>query len=506
MTSLSCVDGWRAQCSPPERHFSRLSAAVFMVGVLVLGWASTGSAEPLVMHVEPLVGLPLSAPQSEEFGLGGGLGAGILYPAIPQVAVGVRVQGLALSNNGGPQAPGRIDNGYGALFSGEVMLRLRPFSGARESRSSGFFVEAGLGGGITGELPRAVFSGALGWGISIGEMTVAPVVRYLQVVQKRHALVDRDARLASLGVQVSFGGMAPKEEPEVEEFDALPPPAPDADGDGIPDSEDACVQVSEDADGFEDSDGCPDTDNDGDDVPDVDDSCPDEPEDRDDFHDSDGCPDPDNDEDGFSDADDQCPDEAEVVNGNKDYDGCPDEGLIEFKDDRIVLEERVLFDMERARIRRAARPLLKAIVRLRKQHPEWIKIRIEGHADARGDTKYNTRLSERRAENVRLMLVELGIPSALMESEGYGSTRLRDRRDDGDAHRRNRRVEFVVVARSATPVQSDTNAGHTSSTVAPSSKSEASAAGTAGVAPKFPEGEGPVPAGTPLEAAVQESP
>jgi hypothetical protein len=70
-----------------------------------------------------------------------------------------------------------------------------------------------------------------------------------------------------------------------------PPPPPDADGDGLPDDSDKCVDAAEDEDGFEDEDGCPDPDNDGDGKADAEDGCPDEaPEGTD--ADDDGCTDP----------------------------------------------------------------------------------------------------------------------------------------------------------------------------------------------------------------------
>jgi hypothetical protein len=99
---------------------------------------------------------------------------------------------------------------------------------------------------------------------------------------------------------------------------------PDADGDGILDSDDACDNEPEDFDGFQDTDGCPDPDNDNDGIPDGDDACDNEPEDFDGFEDTDGCPDPDNDGDGILDVDDACPNEPEDFDGFQDTDGCPD--------------------------------------------------------------------------------------------------------------------------------------------------------------------------------------
>jgi OmpA-OmpF porin, OOP family len=48
----------------------------------------------------------------------------------------------------------------------------------------------------------------------------------------------------------------------------------DQDADGIPDSDDKCIHLPEDRDGFEDQDGCADDDNDGDMIVDEDDRCP----------------------------------------------------------------------------------------------------------------------------------------------------------------------------------------------------------------------------------------
>jgi hypothetical protein len=98
--------------------------------------------------------------------------------------------------------------------------------------------------------------------------------------------------------------------------------AGDKDKDGVPNKTDACAEDPEDADGFEDDNGCPDPDNDADTLLDADDKCMNEPEDKDMFQDTDGCPDPDNDGDGVFDAEDKCAQEKEDGQGAKD--GCPD--------------------------------------------------------------------------------------------------------------------------------------------------------------------------------------
>ncbi len=127
----------------------------------------------------------------------------------------------------------------------------------------------------------------------------------------------------AVGVGLSHGYGAPL--PRVS-FGMMyyPDPIVDSDNDGISDKEDACVEIPEDLDGFDDNDGCPDLDNDADGIPDLTDVCPMQMEDKDKFQDEDGCPDPDNDADGILDTADKCPDNAEDKDKFKDEDGCPD--------------------------------------------------------------------------------------------------------------------------------------------------------------------------------------
>lgn len=416
-----------------------------------------------VAHAQPLVTLEASgavavtAPQSKLWRPGAAVSAAAYFRVAPWVLLGGKLRAGLLTDGDAPTDPGRVNPGVGTFETLAAMVRLRPLARASQIRSAlGLFVEGGAGGVVTGKLVRSGFEAGLGWGFALGKLALSPTLRYLQVVQPNDSLSGADARLLLLGVELAVLDARP---PAPAKKPAPPPVPKDRDDDGILDANDACPDEPEDRDGFQDQDGCPDPDNDGDKIPDVRDKCPNEAEDYDGFEDQDGCPDPDNDHDGFLDADDQCPNEAEVVNGNKDYDGCPDEGLIELRNDRIVLEERVLFDFERARVKSAARPVLSAIVSLYKQHPEWIKIRIEGHADQRGKEQYNQQLSEERAGNVRQDLIKLGIPAEIIESVGFGSTQPRDLRPEEDAYQRNRRVEFLVVARSAA-VPVDGKAGH----------------------------------------------
>jgi outer membrane protein OmpA-like peptidoglycan-associated protein len=406
-------------------------------------------ADAPLVTLEASGAVALTAPQSDTFGIGAAAAVSGYYALAPFALIGVKLRAGFLTDGATPTNAALKDPSVGTLETATALIRLRPFASGDSSRAHGLFIEGGPSGALTGELVRPAFEAAVGYGVPLSSLSMAPTLRYVQVVQPTDDLSSEDARVLMFGLEFAVVDAAPA----ARTADAVAPPAqdaPDLDEDGVPDEDDKCTDSPEDRDGFQDEDGCPDQDDDGDNIADASDRCPREPEDTDSFEDEDGCPDPDNDQDTFLDTDDQCPNDGEIINGNLDYDGCPDEGLIEMRNDRIVLEERVLFDFERARIKTAAKPILDAIVKLFLQHPEWIKIRIEGHADSRGDAAYNLELSQRRADNVRKDMVALGIPEGIIDAVGFGAEKPRDLREDEEGFHRNRRVEFVVVARSQT--------------------------------------------------------
>ncbi|MBZ0116605.1 MAG: OmpA family protein [Sandaracinaceae bacterium] len=280
----------------------------------------------------------------------------------------------------------------------------------------------------------------------------------------------------------------------------------DRDGDGISDDADSCPDEPEDADGFQDEDGCPDADNDADGILDTadqcrdvaetandwqdDDGCPDEVPDRDGdglldnadrcadavedvdgFQDDDGCPDPDNDEDGLLDNVDRCPNEAGPAANrgcpDTDRDGdtvvdrldnCPDEAgppenrgcqeqqVVVLSSERIEILDRVYFATNRATILSRSHPLLMNVARVLNGHPEIERVVIEGHTDDRGRREHNLELSQQRAESVLRFLVERGgVAESRLTARGYGPDRpiVPGARSAEDLAR-NRRVEFNI--------------------------------------------------------------
>ena len=74
-----------------------------------------------------------------------------------------------------------------------------------------------------------------------------------------------------------------------------------------------------------------------------------------------------------------------------------------------------------------------------------LRVRIDGHTDARGKERYNELLSERRARAARDYLVQRGIAASRLEAQGFGETRPAAPNDGEAGWQQNRRTEITVL-------------------------------------------------------------
>lgn len=72
-------------------------------------------------------------------------------------------------------------------------------------------------------------------------------------------------------------------------------------------------------------------------------------------------------------------------------------------------------------------------------------IEIQGYASKVGRAEYNLNLSRHRAENVRNLLIEKGIPGDRLAIIAFGDTQLAEPGMDRVSHALNRRVTATVV-------------------------------------------------------------
>jgi outer membrane protein OmpA-like peptidoglycan-associated protein len=232
-------------------------------------------------------------------------------------------------------------------------------------------------------------------------------------------------------------------------------PDPDNDKDSILDVADRCPDEPETLNGYMDEDGCPDnepvTDSDGDGYDDDVDRCPYDPEDFDGMEDEDGCPELDNDNDGIPDDRDACPDDREVYNHFEDEDGCPDDTpRVVVTEESIEINDVIHFEFAKADIRPESFELMDEIAMVVLDHPELLKIRVEGHTDAVGDDVSNLKLSQARAESVVTYLSQSGVEPTRLDPVGFGEMRPIDSNETDEGRAKNRRVEFIIVKRDRT--------------------------------------------------------
>lgn len=108
--------------------------------------------------------------------------------------------------------------------------------------------------------------------------------------------------------------------------------------------------------------------------------------------------------------------------------------------------EQVHFDFDSAKIRPDSSKLLDDVAAFLKEQKNLEFVEITGHADRRGDEKYNITLSEHRAAAVRDALVVRGVSAAILKTKGYGVYCPLDDGDDESAFAKNRRVQFAIGA------------------------------------------------------------
>jgi outer membrane protein OmpA-like peptidoglycan-associated protein len=249
--------------------------------------------------------------------------------------------------------------------------------------------------------------------------------------------------LVSLGYWFSFKDKAPATKTQNYEF-TKPTLEADRDGDGYPDSIDKCPDIKEDHRPPNPTDGCPaDADRDGDGIPDSVDACPDVKEDKDGIADQDGCPEDDADNDGIPDGKDKCPMEPGLEQKIAEKNGCP--SLTRFTDNgEIQLLEPIQFDTGKATIKPVSFPILDEVVALMKARKD-LKVGVYGHTDSVGSDDMNMTLSKNRAASCMKYLVEHGIASSRLQSEGFGETKPISTNDTAEGRFKNRRTEFKVL-------------------------------------------------------------
>ena len=273
---------------------------------------------------------------------------------------------------------------------------------------------------------------------------------------------DQNNLEATVGALWSFGGAAAG-------------PAPDADGDGVPDKKDKCPNTP--AGARVDEQGCP-VDTDGDGVPDGIDACPNSPKGS--AVDATGCP-PDEDHDGVADDKDACPRTPQET--PVDEKGCPrdsdGDGVVDSQDRcpntpkgtevdatgcpkpeppppppslppaevaRVFngVLEGVNFATGSTNLTADSKTILDGVAKTLQEWPD-VNVEIQGHTDSQASDDFNMKLSQARAESVKKYLVSKGVDASRLTTKGYGETKPIADNATADGRAKNRRVELSQI-------------------------------------------------------------
>ena len=105
----------------------------------------------------------------------------------------------------------------------------------------------------------------------------------------------------------------------------------------------------------------------------------------------------------------------------------------------------VYFDFDKYDIKPEYRDMLRQKADLMKRYTQ-IRVRIEGHCDARGTQEYNLALGERRARAAYDYLIMLGVSAGQMELISFGKERPAVGGSGEAVWSKNRRDEFRVIS------------------------------------------------------------
>ncbi len=121
------------------------------------------------------------------------------------------------------------------------------------------------------------------------------------------------------------------------------------------------------------------------------------------------------------------------------------------EDDRIVINEKIQFDLDKATIKPESDGLLQEIIKVIKEHDHIKKIAIEGHTSSEGTDKHNLKLSDKRAKAVMDYLVTKGgLAKTMFTAKGFGESKLIGDEATEDGKEKNRRVEFNITEQDVT--------------------------------------------------------
>ena len=120
----------------------------------------------------------------------------------------------------------------------------------------------------------------------------------------------------------------------------------------------------------------------------------------------------------------------------------------------VTMKDSILFDVGSATLKPQSHESIQKISDVLVKYPKT-EITVAGHTDSTGKADYNQKLSERRANSVKLVLAEKGISPARVSSIGFGADQPIASNATDEGKRQNRRVELRIVPNAELQAESE---------------------------------------------------
>ncbi len=108
----------------------------------------------------------------------------------------------------------------------------------------------------------------------------------------------------------------------------------------------------------------------------------------------------------------------------------------------VVEDNTIYFSFDSSKITEEMKKIMEVQLNFLKKYPK-IKVILEGHTDERGSNAYNVVLGEKRAKQVKEILLKSGISNEQVEVISYGEMKPSDSASSKEAWKKNRRVVFI---------------------------------------------------------------
>jgi len=118
--------------------------------------------------------------------------------------------------------------------------------------------------------------------------------------------------------------------------------------------------------------------------------------------------------------------------------------LVPFVVGQLIKLNNIFFAQSKFFLRENSYPELQRLIRILKEY-STVEIKLEGHTDNQGDPALNLKLSQDRVNEVKKYLVQHGISSSRIATEGFGGTKPIASNDQEETRKLNRRVEFRIT-------------------------------------------------------------